>query len=103
MEIIRKLEKLNETLGIKRNAYLELDAERKHKEAILISSAPGESMAAKTIQGHANPEFLSFNKKLARAEAEYQFLLFQYEIMKLEYQAIYLEAKQNEEMVKRQA
>src|SRR4051812_494324 len=80
------LHRQNETLGKDRNAYLSLEAERKHFEANLIRSSVGmgTSHAQATTMAQSTGEWLEFHKKLARAEAVYEFQKLKFTIMEKE-------------------
>ena len=101
IELLRQLEAHNEVLSIARSKYLGKEAERKHKEATLINSSQGKSHAEKVTLAQGTKEWLSFHRELAHLESDYQYELFKHEIMKLEYQARYLNQKQDGDLIGR--
>lgn len=102
-EIIAMLQKQNDTLGAARNAYLAKEAERKHYEATLIAGAQGKSHAERAINAQATLAWLEFAKDLARLEAVFEFQKLKYDVLDKEFQALYLEAKFNAPVIRRQA
>jgi hypothetical protein len=101
---IDTLSKQNDVLGIARNAYLAKEAERKHFEATLIVAAVGKSHAEKTVNAQATSDWLEFHKDLARLEAvfEFQKFKFKFEILDKEFQAAYLQLKQDAPVIRKQ-
>jgi len=91
----------NTLVGKVRNDYLTMEAERKHFEAKLVKAAEGKSQAEKLTNAHATEEWLVFHKKLARAEAIYEFEKFKLEILDKEFQALYLQMKLDEKQIRR--
>lgn len=100
-ELIERLEKQNEKVGIARNAYLAKDAEKKTFEARLIRDADGKSHAEKTVLAQATEDWLSFQKDLARLEAVFEFEKFKLEILEKEWLAEYASLKSDERQLKR--
>jgi len=100
-EIIDKLDRQNDTLGIARNAYLAKESERKHFEATLIQAASGKSHAEKTVNAQALPEYARFQKDLARLEAVFEFQKLKFEVLDKEFQAQYLQAKQDAPVIRK--
>lgn len=86
-----------------RNAYLAKEAERKTFESRLIQKAEGKSHAEKLMNAQANEEWLTFAKALARLESVYEFEKFKLNILDKEYQAQYLELKENSKQIVRGA
>ena len=100
--LLANLDKLNDSLGRKRAEYLALEAERKHKEALLIQEAPGKSHAEKVTNAQSNPEWPLFQLKLARAEAEYEFYRLKFSIMEKSWQSAYLILKLDGSLIRKQ-
>lgn len=101
-ELISQLERQNEVVGKARNEYLSLEAERKHYEARMIQNAEGKSHAERQTNAQAEIGWLAFHKKLARAEAVYEFQRFKLEILDKEWLARYAALKSDTHMIKRQ-
>ncbi len=101
--IIEMLNKQNDILGKARFAYLDMEAERKHFEASLVSKFYefGGSHASKTTNAQASPEWLAFHKKLARLEAEYEFQKLKFSILDKEYLAVHLTLKLDAQTIQR--
>ncbi len=100
--ILEALDALNATLGVDRNAYLALEAEKKHKEAVLIQAAVGKSHAEKVTNAQASMEWLSFQKALNRALAVYEFQKLKFSIMEKSWQSEYLILKLDGAVIKKQ-
>ena len=101
-ELIAGLEAMNIHLGKDRAAYLALEAEKGHHEAVLIQAAPGKSHAEKVNNAKANPEWAVFQLKLARAEAVYEFQKLKFSIMEKNWMSAYLELKLDGAVIKKQ-
>lgn len=103
--LIKALHQQNKTLSRARFNYLTKEAERKHYEATEVTAAGlGKlkiSHAEKVTLAQGSETWLSFHRELARLESLYQFELFKFKIMELEYQAKYLEMKQDGKEIKR--
>lgn len=97
-----RLEALNKRLGGLRNAFLMLKAEKDHFRASLVVAQPGKSHAERLIQAQATGTWLEFHQKMARAEAEYEFMNLQYEIMEKTWQSSYLVLKLDHELINKQ-
>src|ERR1700726_701497 len=100
-KLIETLYKANEGLARSRHAYLMKEAERKHYEARLLSEASGKSHSEKLTIAQSSDDWLKFHKELARLESIYQFDLFKYRILESQFQATYLQTKQDGEHMKR--
>ena len=100
-DILENLTKQNTILSRARLAYLSKEAERKHKESTLILASLGKSQAEKTTLAQSTKEWLEFHKELAKKEAIYEYEKFKAEILKLEYQALYLQEKLDAESIRR--
>lgn len=101
--VIEALTKQNAIVGAARNSYLAKEAERKHFESTLIQSADGKSQAEKLVNAQAMPKWPEFAKALARLESVYEFEKFKLSILDKEYQAQYLELKENGKQIGRPA
>jgi len=101
--IIEALSKQNATTARARHAYLEKEAERKTFESRLIQAADGKSQAEKQMNAQATKEWEAFAKALARLESVYEFEKFKLTILDKEYQAQYLEIKENGKQIARGA
>ncbi len=78
---LNALTKQNEKLAQVRSAYLLLEAERKHREAVLIRRSEGKSQAERTTVAHSTTEWLVFQRELAELESAYEFEKLKYEIL----------------------
>lgn len=101
-DALERLERQNDVLGRARNEYLLQEASRKHYEATLVVSAPGKSMAEKSINAQATPEWLSFHNTLARLNAIFEFQRLKFDILCKEWQSNYLEMKSDGPAIKKQ-
>jgi hypothetical protein len=101
--VIEALSEQNVIVGRARNAYLAKESERKTFESRLIQAAEGKSQAEKLMNAQATDEWLEFSKALARLEAVYEFEKFKLTILDREYQAQYLEIKDNGKQIVRGA
>lgn len=101
-ERLNNLNAQNEKLTAARGAYLLKEAERKHFEAARIMEAAGKSHAERTVNAQATPEWLSFQKELARLETQFEFEKLRYDILDKAFQATYLSTKLDADTVKRQ-
>ncbi len=99
--IIRMLYHQNDVLGVARFKYLDMEAERKHFEATIISGLGGVSHAARTAAAQAMQPWLDFHKKLARLEAEYEFQKLKYEVLGKEFLAVHLTLKLDHDTIKK--
>ncbi len=100
--LLEALEKQNTTLGVARNNYLMLEAEKKHFEASIVSRLLGKSYAERLNAAQAQPEWVEFQKKLARAEAVYEFEKLKFSIMEKSWQSEYLSLKLDGAVIKKQ-
>lgn len=100
-DILEKLRAQNSALGKARYAFLTKESERKHLEATLILAAHGKSHAEKTTLAQSTKDWLEFHRDLARKESIYEFERFKAEIMKLEFQAQYLDLKTDTDSLRR--
>lgn len=94
-EVIDMIEEQTDSVGIARNSYLAKKAMKRNTEASLFKDAEGESQKAKEMNAHANPGWLKFEQELNRLEAIYEFQRDKLEVLNKEYQAQYLELKDN--------
>ena len=101
-ELLRDLDKQNDTLGIARSEYLALEASRKHEESALIQGAFGKSHAEKVTNAQASPEWPVMQLKLARAEAVYEFQKLKFSVMEKNWQSAYLCLKLDGALIKKQ-
>jgi hypothetical protein len=88
--------------SIAKNNYLSKEAERKHFESVMTKAAEGKSQAEKVMNAQATEEWLVFHKELARLEAIMDFHKLKLDVLDKEYQAAYLEKKQDEKSIRRQ-
>lgn len=102
-DLITALSLQNEILGRARAQYLSLEAIRKFEEASLVKVAPGKSHAEKLVNAQATQVWLAFHKKLARAEAIYEFQRLKFTVLEKEYQACYLGLKLDAGIIKKGA
>jgi hypothetical protein len=101
-DLLRTLHSQNETLGKARNEYLSLEASRKFEEAALIKAAEGKSHSEKITNAQGTKAWLNFHKKLARAEAIYEFQRLKFSILEKEFQAVYLMHKLDSGLIKKE-
>jgi hypothetical protein len=101
--VIDALSDQNVVVGKARNAFLAKESERKHFESALILAAEGKSHAEKVVRAQATKEWAEFSKALARLESIYEFEKFKLSILDKEYQAQYLEIKENGKQIGRGA
>lgn len=99
--VIEHLSEQNVIVGRARNAYLAKESERKTFESRLIQMAEGKSQAEKLMNAQATDQWLEFAQKLARLESVYEFEKFKLNILDKEYQAQYLELKENGKQIGR--
>lgn len=99
--VIESLSEQNVVVGRARNAYLAKESERKTFESRLIQTAEGKSQAEKLMNAQATNDWLEFAQKLARLESVYEFEKFKLTILDREYQAQYLEIKDNGKQIVR--
>lgn len=99
---LNNLNAQNEKLTEARGAYLLKEAERKHFEASQIVTADGKSMAEKTVNAQATPEWASFQRELARLETQFEFEKLRYEILDRAFNAEYLSMKMDAGEIKKQ-
>ena len=99
--IMAMLNEQKDELGRARNAYLAKKAMKRNLEARLKQAAVGKSAAEKSMNADATDEWLHFEQDLARLEAIYEFQKDKFEVMEKEYQAQYLELKDNERMIRK--
>jgi hypothetical protein len=100
-ERLNNLNTQNALLTEARGAYLLKEAERKHFEASQIAQAEGKSHAEKTVNAQATPEWVSFQRELARLENAYEFEKLRYDILDKAFTAEYLSMKLDAETIKR--
>ncbi len=100
--LLEALDKQNDTLGKARAEYLTLEAEKRHREALLIKQAEGKSHAEKVTNAQANIEWQIFQNKIARAEAVYEFQKLKFSILEKEWQSSYLTLKLDGQIIKKQ-
>lgn len=100
-EVKDKLEKLNDVLGKARAEFLRYHALKDHVLAVLIKEAEGSSHAEKKNNAYATKEWEEFAEKLSRSEAVYEFQKLKFSILEKEFQSLYLEAKLNEQIIKK--
>jgi hypothetical protein len=98
--LTKALSEQNVFVGKARHKYLSKEAERKTFEARLIQESNGKSHAERLINAQATEYWLDFAKALARLEAVYEFEKFKLTILDREYQAQYLELKDNERQLR---
>ena len=101
-DLLEALDQQNDILGKARAEFLALEAERKHKEALLIKAAEGKSHAEKTTNAQANAEWPEFQLRLARAEAVYEFQRLKFSVLEKEWQSQYLCLKLDGALIKKQ-
>lgn len=100
-EIIEMIYVQTDELGKARNNYLSKKAEKRNLEASLKKSALGDSQAERTMNADSSNEWLEFEKTLNRLEAIYEFQRDKLEVLNKEYQAQYLELKDNALAIRR--
>ncbi len=81
--------------------YLRLDAERQSHEALLIKNANGKSHAEKVTNARADESWVIFLRKLARAEAVFEFEKLKFSILEREWLAIHQSLKMDNGMIKK--
>lgn len=101
-DILKQLDKQCEVLGKARNVYLGLEVEKRYLEANLVIQAPGKSHAEKVTNAQGSVEWLEFHKRLARAEAVFEFQKLKYDVLSKEWQSRYLEMKLDGAMLGKQ-
>jgi uracil-DNA glycosylase len=101
-EIVNILNEQTVAVGIARAAYFAKKAEKRNLEARLKKAALGRSQAEKVMLADATDEWLQFEKRLNRLEAEYDFQRDKLEVLNKEYQAQYLEIKDHERAIRKQ-
>jgi hypothetical protein len=94
-DALNRLSEQNRVTALSRYSYLAKEAERKHYEATAILGAQGKSHAEKVTLAQSTKGWLDFHADLAKVESRYQFELFKLKILELEFQSLYLEAKQD--------
>jgi len=99
--VIKALSQKNVDLGKARDRYLALKASKDHLEASLVKDQCGSSQAERVTMAKASEAWIRFHERLARAESEYEFYKLQYKILELEFQAQYLTAKLDQELIKK--
>lgn len=90
-----------ESVGKAFNAYMAKKAEKRNLEARLKKAAEGTSQSEKSMNADATDEWLAFEKELNRLEAIYEFQRDKLEVMNKEYQAQYLELKDNASAIRK--
>lgn len=101
-DLLRALHSQNDTLGKARNEYLSLEASKKFEEAELIKAAEGKSHSEKITNAQGTLAWLDFHKKLARAEAIYEFQRLKFSILEKEFQSVYLMHKLDGGLIKKE-
>lgn len=100
-DIMHALERQTDAVGKARAEYLAKKAEKRNLEARLKKEADGDSQVAKVMNADAHPAWLEFEKALARLEAVYEFQSDKLDLLNKEYQAQYLELKDNAEFLRK--
>lgn len=99
MEPLQRLIELmnhqNVIMAKARYEYLRMEAERKHFESTEVMAAAGKSHSEKVTLAQSSEKWLLFHRELARLESRYQFELFKFKILELEFQSTYLHEKQD--------
>ncbi len=101
-DVLAALGAQGELLAMKMYEHLAKEAQRKHVEATLISTAPGRSHAERVTQAQSSQEWLDFHTQLAKVEARHEFERLKYTLLEREYQAQYLTLKQDEGLIRKQ-
>lgn len=101
---IKQLESWSKILMKSREAYLLKEAEKKHFEAKLVikqlelhnevNKYPSHTEAL--TRSFATEEYFKFSKELALLESKYENDKLVYEVLEKNYQAVYLETKQEQ-------
>lgn len=99
--LVEMLYEQNTILGKARDAYLRLEAGRKHFESLLVSGALGKSHADKVTKAQSTMEWLAVQEEIAKAESVFEFQKLKMSIIEKEWQSVYLETKLNDALIKR--
>lgn len=101
VRLIEALNGQNKILSRARLNYLNKESERKHFEATEVLSSQGKSQAEKVTLAQSTNKWLEFHRELAKLESLYQFELFKFKILELNFQSEYLSAKQEGREIER--
>lgn len=85
--ITRMMHKKAEEVSSAYNLYLQLKAEKDHKNATMMATAPNESIAARKAWVEAQDEHYSFMLDLVRAESVYEKAKLEFKVLECEYYA----------------
>lgn len=102
MILLEMLEKQNIILAKSRQAFLLMEASRKHKEAKLVKLSPGKSHAEKVINAQSEDSWLEFHLELAKKESIFEFQKMKMEILNKAWLEEYLTKKLDDGLIRKQ-
>lgn len=102
LEIVELLEKQADATARAYYAHCEAKVQRDHDLQLLIQTMQGKSQAEKVSLAQGTAKWIEINRVFNKLDARYDLEKRKYEVLKFEYQAVYLNQKQDNDGIKRQ-
>jgi DNA-binding transcriptional regulator GbsR (MarR family) len=99
--IIQMIDEQTTAVGRARANFFAKKAMKRNLEARLVKGAQGSTAKEREMNAFATEEWLNFETELNRLEAIYDFQRDKLEVLNKEYQAQYLELKDNASVIRK--